>query len=88
LPDVAEVEAGALAAMKEDPTLAVKHPGILRSIKSATGIQDVEEGAKNVINVDLLQMFVKQALGMEPDPVVDGEVIDIKQITDKGEGDS
>jgi len=81
LPDVAEVEAGALAAMKEDPTLAVKHPGILRSIKSATGIQDIEETAKNEVNVKLLQVIVKQALGMEPDPVVDGEVIDIKQIT-------
>jgi hypothetical protein len=35
LPDVAEVEAGALEAMQENPELAVKHPGLLRSIKSA-----------------------------------------------------
>lgn len=79
LPDIAQVESNALAAMKEDPILAVKHPGLLRSMKAATGIQEIEEHPKDVVNLNLAQLIIKHALGVE-DQTIDTDVIDIKQI--------
>ncbi len=88
LPDVAEVEAGALEAMKEDPTLAVKHPGILRGIKSAVGITDKEETPQDVVNIDKLQMLIQNDLNvaLTPDQAIDGEVVEPVQIDHDGGG--
>ena len=82
--DVAEVEAGALQKMKENPELAVKHPGLLRSIKSATGIQEVDDRPQNVVNVDSLQMVVKQTFARRKEKVQDAEVIEPTKIEDSG----
>ena len=81
LPDVAEVEAKALEEMKQDPKLAIKHPGLIRSIKGSSGVTDEPPQQPQMVNIDKMQVLVQQTLQAAND-AQDAEIVD--KIEDKG----
>lgn len=72
---MAEVEAGVLEAMKSDPSLAAKHPGILKSIKAATGLSTGDDKPlQPTFNVNEMRLIIKRTLD-RTEEVVDAEVV-------------
>ena len=79
LPTILDTELKAVQAMADDPSLAVKHPQLLKQMKQAAGIDFAEKPqvVGQIINIDslnLMQTLVgndvadQKAIDVTPDP--------------------
>jgi len=93
LPTVLKTEVMGLRAMQDDPTLAVKHPQLLKQVKQGAGIKfddDLPKVTQN-INIEAIGTLIANSLKVGYDEsdsgdvdVIDGEVTAIEDKTGEG----
>jgi hypothetical protein len=64
LPALWQVKLNALDKMRTDPEMVIKNPKLLRDMEQIAGAIEDEREARQVVNVDKMQVIIQGALGM------------------------